>query len=77
MRLSSNKPTVPGWYWYKQYATWDLKVKQIRQGSNGGLSQDGWDIRYVSGLWAGPIEEPLEELTVVQDENGRVIGKQG
>jgi hypothetical protein len=80
MMYSSEKPTKPGWYWYKPFRNWtSTKVVQLIK-ERDGLYQDGWSLKYTNGFWAGPIEEPTgfeDERTVIRDDTGRVIGKQG
>ncbi len=61
MKWTTEKPTTPGWYWYKGagYST-TLYVYT----ANGGLFVEDHDytgpVQGYPGEWAGPIPEPEE-----------------
>ena len=62
MKYTTDKPTVPGWYWYKEYKDWKPKIAQVNIWHGDGLIVDGsWAVKYYHGYWAGPILEPEKE----------------
>lgn len=48
------KPTKPGWYWYRQNGA----VGVVEVHDNGSVGPDYEDIRWWDGEWAGPLEVP-------------------
>ncbi len=67
LRWTNEKPTTPGWYWWRLLYSQDIIV-ELRLG--GGVNaKQLWVLDYldiarplkdVGGQWAGPIEEPQE-----------------
>lgn len=61
-RWSHNKPTRPGWYWFRGQAheadPFIVLVDEARQFQwpDGGFQE----VLLAKGEWAGPIEEPEE-----------------
>ena len=65
LQWAQKKPTAPGWYWYNPGGDYEPSIVRVVRGSIDGrlyvregalFSMDG-----MAGLWAGPIEEPIEE----------------
>ena len=66
MTWTPNKPTQPGWYWYrfKGNSSW-LEVREILEGGFWSTEDESGCTEYINvnelhGEWAGPIPEPEE-----------------
>lgn len=67
MKWTSEKPTKPGWYWYKSlrrptqvmqvYAN-EFFVRGVLFAQSSGLNSTR--VAKLTGQWAGPLEEPQE-----------------
>lgn len=54
---TTEKPTVPGWYWYK--GNWNAETVHVVYAQNGRLYARWWDwVDEMNGQWAGPLEVP-------------------
>lgn len=54
MTWTTEKPTVPGWYWWRNKTRMD--IFQVRQ-----IDIDIWDdVPHAPAEWAGPLEPPKE-----------------
>ncbi|WP_413935987.1 hypothetical protein [Nitrospira sp. BLG_1] len=64
------RPTVPGWYWYRDMTTVPRVVSLIQDGYGlvvYGIEEYCNRLYEVRGEWAGPIpppEEPCDEAVV-------------
>lgn len=62
MNWTSDKPTVMGWYWFRENKT-DSKIVFVRDTGKRLLFGDGRlpsDLDMWPGEWAGPIQKPAE-----------------
>lgn len=63
---STEKPTRPGWYWWRQPYCQDVIVEITLGGAKNGkrlyvvTDGDTGELASFSGEWAGPIPEPEE-----------------
>lgn len=63
---SKEKPTVPGWYWWRKKGTTERAICQIEQPVNSKYlwvyCVTGFRMELPScfGEWAGPLPEPEE-----------------
>ena len=62
MIWTREKPTMPGWYWYREdkYA-WITYVYESNSGLRVSEMFEGKPVNAYAGKWAGPIEEPKEQ----------------
>ena len=60
MTWTTDKPTVPGWYWYRPVGL-PMRPRELFD-YNGRLFIRGfeWLDNVTTGEWAGPIETPKE-----------------
>lgn len=59
MKWTSEKPSVPGWYWWRDNI---VRVVYIGEYPPGNLYIMGYhNLRVAKGEWAGPLTEPEEE----------------
>lgn len=81
MKWTHKPPDKPGWYWYRKYPTWPVRmVEVVEYGPTSinpeGLLQDGWAPRFSANegrsTWAGPIYPPSPEET----DNGNDTNKE-
>jgi hypothetical protein len=63
MTWTTEKPTVPGWYWWKskQYSPVIVEIYRLEVRGESYLLIGVED---AEGLWAGPIPLPEEENTL-------------
>ena len=65
MIWSSDKPTVPGWYWWrrqyqkKPYSS-IIRVRAFSSKPNGLYIYAARDVKRCKGHWSGPIPSPEE-----------------
>ena len=61
-RWSHNKPTRPGWYWFRGLAhEADPLIVLVDQAGEFQWPDGGFqEVSLAHGEWAGPIEEPKE-----------------
>jgi hypothetical protein len=61
-RWSHNKPTRPGWYWFRGPAhEADPFIVLVDQAGEFQWPDGGFqEVSLADGEWAGPIEEPQE-----------------
>jgi hypothetical protein len=61
MRWTTEKPTVPGWYWWRKTATARARIVDVLS-DREGLYAEGWKMMAMTwnGEWAGPILPPEE-----------------
>ena len=65
MKWSSDKPQVPGWYWWrkrKDNGEWYARVIEVEQ-----HGKDLWwsgirPVILLDGDWAGPLDPPTDDL---------------
>lgn len=63
-KFGLEKPTVPGWYWFRdeRKQVWCVLVELWKGGPNLTYtypgSDDEWDVATTRGEWAGPILPP-------------------
>jgi hypothetical protein len=62
MTWTSEKPTVPGWYWYRDNAV-PSRIVEVSTRSGGALwvtrmQRNGCFVDRLYGQWSGPIEPP-------------------
>jgi hypothetical protein len=66
MTWTTQKPTRPGWYWYRDLPFRTEFVVNVCELVTGELfaSADGFDqyVERLSGEWAGPLEVPHDAL---------------
>lgn len=62
MTWTSDKPTVPGWYWYRGYEDADRVVHVMDNGESlvACSFEFSESMFYLDGQWAGPIPAPEE-----------------
>jgi len=61
MIWTGEKPTVPGWYWWREHGV-PLVVELVHNMNMELMIED--DARHIGklgGEWAGPLEPPKEE----------------
>jgi hypothetical protein len=67
MKWTTNPPTVPGWYWFRENDAQRALVLDVQPLSNGKLAimrelnRLGGEYMFVeelNGEWAGPLSEP-------------------
>ena len=72
MNWTTNKPTVPGWYWYRERHTDRPLILDVQQLPGGklaflaNLNRLGEDYVYIedlNGEWAGPLSPPARPAT--------------
>jgi hypothetical protein len=56
MTWTTEKPTVPGWYWYREIEG-EPEILSIYK-DNGQLLISGIGLQEFPGEWAGPLEPP-------------------
>ena len=69
MTWTSEKPTVPGWYWHRQHDAVNgvrfVRICEIERVGNTlfvlGLQPGRFVLENASGAWAGPLEPPKEQ----------------
>ena len=67
MHWTNEKPTSPGWYWWREHRDSAPVVVYVYRGSAGlFVHLDTGELRKlendsIHGQWAGPISEPMEE----------------
>lgn len=92
MKWTTKKPTVPGWYWCENVITGCVEVLKFNAGGDGAIGwmtkiytnyRDGetWETpeQYDAKnecQWAGPLEAPIDNVTV-HTETGTVVLKPG
>jgi hypothetical protein len=58
---TTEKPTTPGWYWYRAFDDADRVVHVMEMGGDD-LTACAFEwqtsIKYMNGNWVGPIEPP-------------------
>lgn len=71
MKWTTEKPTKPGWYWWRRYPKKKAYKVEVKRG-RGVLRGNQWLEVYwegervarfdepVRGEWAGPLDEPEE-----------------
>ena len=62
MKWTTEKPTKPGWYWFKDHSYKYIMYINPDIMPNGKDGYDGkeWMFSW-EALWAGPIEEPEDD----------------
>jgi hypothetical protein len=66
MRWTRNKPTVPGWYWWKTYAVMtnqEAGTSIVFVAEDRYCSIEGDYVENLGGEWAGPLPLPEEPST--------------
>jgi hypothetical protein len=67
MTWTHEKPTVPGWYWYKSAVWKTFSIETVFQSPNRScyINSCGHIVPVddVDGEWAGPIPEPEGGVT--------------
>lgn len=66
LKYTDEKPTEPGWYWFKMSAAAEKGwIHQVRRDTEGRLFINAFNevvyTDYLPGLFAGPIPEPEED----------------
>jgi len=63
------KPTKPGWYWYKSLGNcvWPVKIISLSEIISNG-NPVPYDRFNKEGTWSGPIPEPEEKITITNEE---------
>jgi hypothetical protein len=56
MTWTTQKPTVPGWYWYREIEG-EPEILSIYK-DNGQLLISGIGLQEFPGEWVGPLESP-------------------
>ncbi len=61
MNWTKNRPTQPGWYWWR-LGTYTVEVVHFEQHIDGDVGSSSFDGRlaHPDSEWAGPLEEPEE-----------------
>ena len=58
MTWSKEKPTVPGYYWYRNSYRLDVaRITGLSAHFTTGLTVS---LEHVNGEWSGPLEPPVE-----------------
>lgn len=70
LRWTNYKPTVPGWYWYR-----DLRgrseIHELRMELGEMMMGDDLYVQFMDGDFAGPIPAPVERMT--EEQKNRLV----
>jgi hypothetical protein len=60
MNWTTDKPTKPGWYWWRNLKDGMQPSMTLVDKDKGGLYAGGSYVSFIGGEWAGPLEPPKE-----------------